>query len=104
MYSGSELKYVFTLHSVCSFPQSCVCVFKVIDETLSPTWDEMLIFNEVVIYGVIDEIKEEPPTIVIEIFDQDRVVSTNLNLTLCLPWTFVQVAIKHISLQENLFE
>ena len=35
----------------------------------------MLIFNEVVIYGVIDEIKEEPPTIVIEIFDQDRVVS-----------------------------
>ena len=52
-------------------------VTQVIDETLSPTWDEMLIFNEVTMYGVIDEIKEEPPTIVIEIFDQDRVVSTN---------------------------
>ena len=48
---------------------------QVIDETLSPTWDEMLVFNEVVLYGVIDEIKSTPPTIVIEIFDQDRVVS-----------------------------
>ena len=46
-----------------------------IDETLSPTWDEMLIFNEVVMYGNMEEIKDEPPTIVIEIFDQDRVVS-----------------------------
>ena len=48
---------------------------QVIDETLSPTWDEMLIFNEVTIYGTIEEIKEIPPTIVVEIFDQDRVVS-----------------------------
>ena len=48
---------------------------QVIDETLSPTWDEMLIFNEVVMYGNMEEIKDEPPTIVIEIFDQDRVVS-----------------------------
>ena len=57
-----------------------VCIFsvywlQVIDETLSPTWDEMLIFNEVVMYGNMEEIKDEPPTIVIEIFDQDRVVS-----------------------------
>ena len=42
---------------------------QVIDETLSPTWDEMLIFNEVVMYGKMEEIKDEPPTIVIEIFD-----------------------------------
>ena len=48
---------------------------QVIDETLSPTWDEMLIFNEIVIYGNIGEIKDEPPTIIIEVFDQDRVVS-----------------------------
>ena len=50
-------------------------MLQVIDETLSPTWDEMLIFNEVVMYGNMEEIKDEPPTIVIEIFDQDRVVS-----------------------------
>ena len=52
-----------------------VYLLQVIDETLSPTWDEMLIFNEVVMYGNMEEIKDEPPTIVIEIFDQDRVVS-----------------------------
>ncbi len=47
---------------------------QVIDETLSPTWDEMLIFNEVVTHGTIEQMKEDPPTIVVEIFDQDRVV------------------------------
>ncbi len=35
----------------------------------------MLILNEVVMYGNMEEIKDEPPTIVVEIFDQDRVVS-----------------------------
>lgn len=49
-------------------------VFQVIDETLSPTWDELLVFDEVLIYGTKEEIKNEPPTIIIEIFDQDKVV------------------------------
>ena len=53
---------------------------QVVDETLSPTWDEMLIFNEVIMFGTIEHIMEEPPTIVIEIFDQDRVVSGLLYL------------------------
>lgn len=44
-----------------------------IDETLSPTWDELLIFDEILIYGTADEIKHDPPPIVIEIFDQDKV-------------------------------
>ena len=56
------------------FGNQSLCT-QVIDETLSPTWDEMLIFNEVVVFGCIDEIKQEPPQIIIEIFDQDRVVS-----------------------------
>uniref|UniRef100_A0A6P7GTG0 Otoferlin-like n=1 Tax=Diabrotica virgifera virgifera TaxID=50390 RepID=A0A6P7GTG0_DIAVI len=46
---------------------------QVIDETLSPTWDELLIFEEILIYGDGDEIKNDPPPIVIEIFDQDKV-------------------------------
>lgn len=45
-----------------------------IDETLSPTWDELLIINEVMLYGTKDDIKKHPPTIVVEIFDQDKVV------------------------------
>ncbi|XP_057656510.1 otoferlin-like isoform X1 [Diorhabda carinulata] len=46
---------------------------QVIDETLSPTWDELLIFEEILIYGDGDEIKNDPPPIIIEIFDQDKV-------------------------------
>ena len=57
------------------FGDQSLCTL-VIDETLSPTWDEMLIFTEVTVYGTLQNIKDNPPTIVIEIFDQDRVVCT----------------------------
>ena len=46
-----------------------------IDETLSPTWDEMLVMDDILVYGTKDEIKDKPPLVVIEIFDQDNVVS-----------------------------
>ncbi|XP_017891092.1 otoferlin-like isoform X5 [Ceratina calcarata] len=45
---------------------------QVIDETLSPTWDELLLFDDILIYGTDEEIKKDPPSIVIEIFDQDK--------------------------------
>lgn len=47
---------------------------QVIDETLSPTWDELLLYDDILIYGTDEEIKKEPPSIVIELFDQDKVV------------------------------
>ncbi|XP_073975608.1 otoferlin-like isoform X1 [Rhodnius prolixus] len=46
---------------------------QVIDETLSPTWDELLVFDEILVYGTKEDIKNDPPTIIIEIFDQDKV-------------------------------
>ncbi|XP_050539137.1 otoferlin-like isoform X2 [Daktulosphaira vitifoliae] len=46
---------------------------QVIDETLSPTWDELLIIDELTLYGTKEDIKKHPPTVVIEIFDQDKV-------------------------------
>ncbi|KAJ0183679.1 hypothetical protein K1T71_000102 [Dendrolimus kikuchii] len=46
---------------------------QVIDETLSPTWDELLVFEDVLLYSTIEQIKSDPPSIVIEIFDQDNV-------------------------------
>jgi otoferlin len=46
---------------------------QVIEETLSPTWDEQLVFDDVLVYGAKDEIQRDPPTIVIEIYDQDKV-------------------------------
>lgn len=47
---------------------------QVIDETLSPTWDELLLFDDILIYGTAEEIKNDPSPIVIELFDQDKVV------------------------------
>lgn len=46
---------------------------QVIDETLSPTWDELLVFDDILLYSTIEQIRLDPPTIVIEIFDQDKV-------------------------------
>ncbi|XP_039959454.1 otoferlin-like [Bactrocera tryoni] len=46
---------------------------QVIEETLSPTWDELLVFDEILVFGSKDEIKKDPPTIIIEIYDQDKV-------------------------------
>lgn len=51
----------------------CSATTQVIDETLSPTWDELLVFDDVLLYSTIEQIKSDPPTIVIEIFDQDKV-------------------------------
>ncbi|XP_050085649.1 otoferlin-like isoform X2 [Anopheles aquasalis] len=48
-------------------------VTQVIEETLSPTWDELLLFDEIVLYGAKEEIRKDPPTIVIDIYDQDKV-------------------------------
>ena len=44
---------------------------RVIWETRSPTWDQMVIFNDVVIWGDVITIANNPPTIVTEIFDKD---------------------------------
>ena len=47
--------------------------FQVIDETLSPTWDELLVFDEILVYGRREDIKANPPVVIIEIYDQDKV-------------------------------
>nr|XP_034839510.1 otoferlin-like [Maniola hyperantus] len=51
----------------------CSGTTQVIDETLSPTWDELIVFNDVLLYSTVVYIKANPPTVVVEIFDQDKV-------------------------------
>uniref|UniRef100_A0A8B9P8U0 Fer-1 like family member 6 n=1 Tax=Apteryx owenii TaxID=8824 RepID=A0A8B9P8U0_APTOW len=46
---------------------------KIIPQTLSPTWNQMLLFNKVVLYGDGEEIAQFPPEIVIELYDDDAV-------------------------------
>ncbi|XP_022089546.1 otoferlin-like isoform X2 [Acanthaster planci] len=44
---------------------------RVIEETLSPTWNEVLIFDQVTVYGKRKDLKDNPPFICVEIFDID---------------------------------
>ncbi|EAX00685.1 otoferlin, isoform CRA_d [Homo sapiens] len=44
---------------------------KVLNETLCPTWDQMLVFDNLELYGEAHELRDDPPIIVIEIYDQD---------------------------------
>ncbi|NXL84493.1 FR1L6 protein, partial [Alectura lathami] len=46
---------------------------KIISQTLSPTWNQMLLFNGIVLHGDIEEIAQFPPEIVIELYDDDAV-------------------------------
>ena len=46
---------------------------KVIDETLSPTWDELLVFGKLLVYGRKEDIKRRPPLVTVEIYDYDKV-------------------------------
>uniref|UniRef100_A0A8C9F3L7 Fer-1 like family member 6 n=1 Tax=Pavo cristatus TaxID=9049 RepID=A0A8C9F3L7_PAVCR len=47
--------------------------FNIISQTLSPTWNQMLLFNGIVLHGDGEEIAQFPPEIVIELYDDDAV-------------------------------
>ncbi|KAG8515514.1 Fer-1-like protein 6, partial [Galemys pyrenaicus] len=46
---------------------------KVISQTLSPTWNQMLLFNDLVLHGDQKELAEFPPLVVVELYDSDAV-------------------------------
>lgn len=48
--------------------------FQVLPETLCPTWDQLLVFENVELFGEACELRDDPPIIVIELYDQDTVV------------------------------
>ena len=48
---------------------------QVIDETLSPTWDELLVFPRLMVHGRREDIKRTPPLVTIEIYDYDKVTT-----------------------------
>uniref|UniRef100_A0A8C5PAU7 Otoferlin n=1 Tax=Leptobrachium leishanense TaxID=445787 RepID=A0A8C5PAU7_9ANUR len=46
---------------------------EVLNETLCPTWDQLLVFDNIELFGDASEMRDDPPIIVIEIYDQDTV-------------------------------
>lgn len=49
---------------------------QVLSETLCPTWDQLLVFDDVELFGEASELRDDPPIIVVEIYDQDTVVGS----------------------------
>lgn len=50
----------------------------VVKNTLNPTWDQTLIFYEIEIFGEPASVAEQPPSIVVELYDHDTYVSLGL--------------------------
>ncbi|XP_061890913.1 otoferlin isoform X2 [Entelurus aequoreus] len=48
-------------------------VTEILSETLCPTWDQLLVFDNVELFGEASELRDDPPIIVVEIYDQDTV-------------------------------
>ncbi|KAL0992853.1 hypothetical protein UPYG_G00099800 [Umbra pygmaea] len=45
---------------------------EIIKSTLNPTWDQTLIFNDIEIYGDPQTFAQNPPSVVLELFDSDQ--------------------------------
>lgn len=59
---------------------------EIIHSTLNPTWDQTIIFDEVEIYGEPQTVLQNPPKVIIELFDNDQVGKDEfLGRSLCSP-------------------
>ncbi|XP_074020187.1 fer-1-like protein 5 [Numenius arquata] len=54
--------------------------------TLDPLWDQTLLFHRVLLYGDPRGVQDEPPVVVVEVFDQDRGQDGSLAQISTPPW------------------
>ncbi|ERE71692.1 fer-1-like protein 4 [Cricetulus griseus] len=45
---------------------------RVLEQTLSPLWDELLVFEQLIVDGRREHLQEEPPLVVINVFDHNK--------------------------------
>ncbi|XP_040588599.1 fer-1-like protein 4 [Mesocricetus auratus] len=45
---------------------------RVLEQTLSPLWDELLVFDQLIVDGRREHLQEEPPLVVINVFDHNK--------------------------------
>ncbi|XP_046305760.1 myoferlin isoform X1 [Marmota monax] len=59
---------------------------EIIHSTLNPTWDQTIIFDEIEIYGEPQTVLQDPPKVIIELFDNDQVGKDEfLGRSICSP-------------------
>lgn len=52
---------------------------EIVKSSLNPTWDQTLIFDDIEIYGDPQTIAHNPPSVVLEVYDNDQVVWLSVN-------------------------
>uniref|UniRef100_A0A8C2AA11 Fer-1 like family member 6 n=1 Tax=Cyprinus carpio TaxID=7962 RepID=A0A8C2AA11_CYPCA len=57
----------------------------IIKQTLTPTWNQLILINNVFLCGGLYEIVQEPPLVVIEVYDDDAVGTEYLGSTMAVP-------------------
>uniref|UniRef100_A0ABI7ZPL0 C2 domain-containing protein n=1 Tax=Felis catus TaxID=9685 RepID=A0ABI7ZPL0_FELCA len=45
---------------------------RVLEQTLSPLWDELLVFDQLIVDGRREHLQEEPPLVVVNVFDHNK--------------------------------
>lgn len=50
---------------------------KVLEQTLSPLWDELLVFDQLIVDGRREHLQQEPPLVIINVFDHNKFVSVS---------------------------
>nr|XP_055228325.1 fer-1-like protein 4-like isoform X1 [Gorilla gorilla gorilla] len=45
---------------------------RVLEQTLSPLWDELLVFEQLIVDGKREHLQEEPPLVIINVFDHNK--------------------------------
>lgn len=76
------------------------------EETLSPTWCELLLYDQVLMEGSKDEYREDPPVVIINIYDYNKLVSDTFQCIQML-WNAIicesQKILKNVVKQEHRF-
>lgn len=52
-----------------------MCGPQVLEQTLSPLWDELLVFDQLIVDGRREHLQQEPPLVIINVFDHNKFVS-----------------------------
>lgn len=67
---------------VCWEPSSEAChcflpcmALKVLEQTLSSLWDELLVFDQLIVDGRRELLQQEPPLVVVNVLDHNKFVS-----------------------------
>ncbi|XP_039378296.1 fer-1-like protein 5 isoform X6 [Mauremys reevesii] len=65
--------------------------------TLSPSWDQTLIFDHVLIYGDPQATRQDPPLVVLELFGQDIIDKDDfLGRSMCSPLVCLDLGSRHL--------